>query len=237
MKKKFAAFDIDGTILRNALFFQVIDELIIKGLLPIESKKELDDKFEIYRQRKHPEAFHTYSEVAVNTLFSNIHTLKLTDYRSAVDEVIKKSSSHVYVYTRDLISKLKEQGYFLIALSGSEMYAVEQFTKQFDFDLAFGETYVEKDGMLTGEVGEVFRQKDVFLKKFVEEHNLTFEDSFAIGDSLADAKMLELVENPIAYNPEDRLYKLAKEKGWKIVVERKNVVFELELKNGSYVLA
>jgi HAD superfamily hydrolase (TIGR01490 family) len=237
MKRKFAAFDIDGTILRNALFFQVIDELIVKGLLPIESKKELDDKFELYRQRKHPEAFHTYSEVAVNTLFSNIHTLNLSDYRSAVDEVIKKSSSHVYVYTRDLISKLKEQGYFLIALSGSEMYAVEQFTKQFDFDLAFGETYVEKDGMLTGEVGEVFRQKDVFLKKFVEEHNLTFKDSFAIGDSLADAKMLELVENPIAYNPEDSLYKLAKEKGWKIVVERKNVVFELERKNGSYILA
>jgi phosphoserine phosphatase len=114
---------------------------------------------------------------------------------------------------------------------------VEQFTKQFDFDLAFGETYVEKDGMLTGEIGEVFRQKDVFLKQFVEEHNLTFKDSFAIGDSLADAKMLELVENPIAYNPEDSLYKLAKEKGWKIVVERKNVVFELERKNGSYVLA
>ncbi len=39
--------------------------------------------------------------------------------------------------------------------------------------------------------------------------------------------MLEFVENPIAFNPEDTLFEKAKEQGWKIVIERKNVTYEL----------
>jgi phosphoserine phosphatase len=49
--------------------------------------------------------------------------------------------------------------------------------------------------------------------------------------------MLEYVEHPIAFNPEIRLFNEARNKGWKIVVERKNVVYELEANHGSYVLA
>jgi hypothetical protein len=41
-KQKFAVFDIDGTIARTGLFFQVIDELIAAGHLPRESRSELD---------------------------------------------------------------------------------------------------------------------------------------------------------------------------------------------------
>jgi phosphoserine phosphatase len=125
----------------------------------------------------------------------------------------------------------------LIALSGSEQYSVEKFTKQLGFDLSIGETYHQTNGYMTGQIEEVFNNKDVFLKKYVAEHDLTYKNSYAIGDSKADAKMLELVDNPIAFNPEDRLYKIAKDNGWKIVVERKNVIFELEHKNGTYILA
>lgn len=236
MKRKFAAFDVDGTLGRTALFFQIVDELISEGHLPKKSRKELDEKFEDYKRRKHSNAFADYSELSVQVLFKNMHKLKVTDYKKAVDKVVKHSAQYLYTYTRDLAAELKSKGYFLIALSGSEIYAVEKYTKPLGFDLAIGETYFEKDGLFTGEAEEVFRNKDIFLKKYVEEHNLTFKDSYALGDSLADSKMLELVDNPIAFNPEDRLYEVAKEKGWKIVIERKNVIYKLENKNGTYIL-
>ena len=108
------------------------------------------------------------------------------------------------------------------------MYAVQEFTKQFNFDIAVGENYHEKDGFLSGKVDNVFDRKDKFIKQFVEEHNLTYEDSYAVGDSLSDASMLKMVENPIAFNPEDNLFEEAKKQGWKIVVERKNVIYELK---------
>lgn len=237
MKQKFAVFDIDGTIGRTALFFQIVDELIYRGHLPKSARKNLDEKYELYLRRTHPLAYSEYSQYAVDVLFANIKSLKVVDYRAAVDAVIAKSSEYVYTYTRDLAKQLKNDGYFLFALSGSEQYAVEQFTKPLGFDLAVGETYHAENGTLTGEVEEVFRKKDIFLKKYVAEHNLSFDDSYAIGDSLIDAKMLELVEHPIAFNPERQLYELAREKGWKIVVERKNVVYELTKQRNGFLLA
>jgi phosphoserine phosphatase len=39
--------------------------------------------------------------------------------------------------------------------------------------------------------------------------------------------MLELVERPIAFNPNKKLCAHAKKKGWEIVVERKDVIYKL----------
>ena len=238
MKRKFAAFDIDGTIGRDSLFLQIVQELIDSGHIPPEAGPDLEQKLFAYKSRTHKHAFKDYSSHSVDVLFGHIETLKVSDYRAAVDRVVERSHTHVYVYTRDLISKLKAQGYFLIALSGSEMYAVEQFmSKLFEFDVVIGEEYSESDGYFTGKATEVFHKKELFISDLMPKHDLTIEDSWAVGDSAGDTSMLEFVENPIAFNPEDTLYEQAKAKGWKIVIERKNVIYELESKDGTYVLA
>ncbi len=237
MKRKFAAFDIDGTIARSALFFQIVDELIASNVLSADFRTELDAKYEDYRKRSHKDAFKDYSQKSVDILMANLVKIPVSDYKKAVDVIAPKNAEYVYVYTRELIKKLKSENYFLIALSGSELYSVQQFTKRFGFDLAVGEHYHEKDGYFTGKIDQVIHKKDTFLKKFIEEHNLTLEGSYAVGDSSGDLGMLRMVENPIAFNPEDTLYEEAKSKKWKIVVERKNVIYELENKDGSYVLA
>ena len=235
--RKFAAFDIDGTLGRSSLFLDVVHELLDTGHLPAHMQKELLQLRETYKKRAHPDAFKDYSSHSVSLLLDNMNTLLVEDYRKAVDSVVERTKGYIHVYTRDLIKRLKADGYFLIALSGSEMYAVQEFTTQFDFDIAVGEYYHHKNGAFTGEVDEVFHKKGAFLEKFAAEYGLTFKDSIAVGDSMGDFGMLEIVDNPIVFNPEKRLYKKAREKGWKIVIERKNVIYELEGNNGSYVLA
>lgn len=237
MKRKFAAFDIDGTISRSALFFQIVDELINSGVLSISYRAKLDEKYDDYQKRSHKDAFKDYSQLSVDILLDNLNKISVTDYRLAVDKVVPKNSDYVYVYTRNLIESLKKQGFFMIALSGSEMYAVQKFTEKFGFDLAIGEYYHEENNYFTGKIDQVVGKKDIFLKKFVKEHGLTMKDSWAIGDSAGDIAMLEIVDNPIAFNPEDTLYEKAKKENWKIVVERKNVVYELGPSNGQYILA
>lgn len=238
MSRKFAVFDIDGTIVRTALFIQIVDELLAAGKLKPELREAIDTKWEAYRTRAHQGAFIDYNQTVVDTLFDNLSSLAVADYHAAVDRVIERSRSQIYVYTRDLIKSLRGQGYFLIALSGSEMYAIEQFTSHYGFDFVAGDTYREKDGMFSGEIdNSIFHDKGTALKKIVEAQGLSYKDSVAIGDSLGDARMLELVEHPIAFNPEAQLFTLAREKHWKIVVERKNVVYELEPTDGTYLLA
>ena len=56
---------------------------------------------------------------------------------------------------------------------------------------------------------------------------MTFEDSYGIGDTESDASLLELVENPIAFNPNENLKAIAEEKGWRIVVEKKDVIYDI----------
>lgn len=235
-KQKFAVFDVDGTIARTGLFFQVIDELIAAGHLPRESRSELDKKLELYRNRKHDNAYGDYVQAMVDVLFSNLRTLKVTDYRMAVDRVIKRTKQATYVYTRDLARQLKADGYFLIALSGSEMYSVQEFTKHFGFDLAVGETYHEVNGKFSGEIEDVAHSKYERLHKIIQECNLDTKGSVGVGDTRGDIGIFEHVETPIVFNPEKFLFDYAKEQGWKIVIERKNTVITLERKNGEYVL-
>lgn len=235
--KKFAVFDIDGTVIRNSLFLQTLDELIAAGHLPAEVRARLDKKLAAYKGRKHPGAFNDYAQEAVDQLFGNMKGLAVKDYRKAVDKVIKRTKDHIYVFTRDLLKRLKKEGYFLIALSGSEAYAVEKFAAHYNFDVAVGEIYRENDGVFTGDVESVIYRKDEFVQQLVREHGLDFKGSVAIGDSQSDAKMLKLVERPIAFNPEQHLFAIARQKGWPIVVERKNVVYQLERQDGRYLLA
>ena len=49
--------------------------------------------------------------------------------------------------------------------------------------------------------------------------------------------MMELVEQPIAFNPDQKLYARARNESWKIVIERKNVIYEMEPHGTTYLLA
>ena len=49
--------------------------------------------------------------------------------------------------------------------------------------------------------------------------------------------MLEIVDNPIAFNPDKEFFQVVKDHGWKIVVERKNMVYELAPSDGRYILS
>ena len=78
--------------------------------------------------------------------------------------------------------------------------------------------------------------KDLALTKLVHKHNASWENSIAAGDSTSDIPMLRLVNQPIAFNPEKKLFDEAKKQRWKIVVERKNVVYILKSDGQSYKL-
>lgn len=117
---------------------------------------------------------------------------------------------------------------------------MQRFAKQWQFDTALGQILEAENGTYTGAIPEnklLVRRKGELLSGIVKENNLSWEGSVAVGDSHSDASMLALVEQPIAFNPDDALFAEAKKHGWKIVIERKNMAYELERQNGLYILA
>src|SRR5690606_19061496 len=121
--------------------------------------------------------------------------------------------------------RLKQQDYFLLAISGSHHELVEGVAKHYGFDDYQGSKYERDEDKYSGKSFIASFHKKQLLKDMIDKHDLSLGGSYAVGDSNSDAPMLELVENPIAFNPNDVLLAMAKQKGWKIIIERKNVVY------------
>ncbi len=153
------------------------------------------------------------------------------------ESVIERMSDYTYVYTKKLAQKLKKEGYFLIAISGSPSELVSRFADKYGFDTYVAAEYHKQAGIYTGGSKPAHTGKDKILTDLVNKHSLSWEDSYAVGDSPGDIGMLSLVANPIAFNPDAKLFEVAKTNNWNVVIERKNMSYELEHKDGQIVLA
>ncbi|HAT74991.1 MAG TPA: HAD-IB family hydrolase, partial [Candidatus Moranbacteria bacterium] len=101
------------------------------------------------------------------------------------------------------------------------------------FDAYFGSVYeIDKNKIYTGKtIFEPTRDKGAVVKQFVAENNIALAGSFGMGDTQSDVSFLELVDEPIAFNPDSNLRRIAEEKKWKIIVEKKDVIYEINNRN------
>jgi HAD superfamily hydrolase (TIGR01490 family) len=234
--RKFAVFDIDGTLIRWQLYHAIADHLVRLGFVaPVEFEPMKTARMD-WKRRAQDASFRSYEEALIRSYEVVLARLAPSQLEKAVESVFDEYKDQVYVYTRDLIKELKTRGYLLFAISGSQTEIVEKIADYYGFESYLGTVYELKNDRFTGKKLVHAHHKDRALKQLMKEFNLSQAGSIAVGDSASDIKMLELVEQPIAFNPETELYNYSRARGWKIVVERKNVVYELEEGNGSYLL-
>lgn len=236
-QRKFAAFDIDGTLFRSTLYREVFFKLMDRGFLPENTRQIVTPKIADWKARSHDDAFETFQMTLIDLLEEHLPALSVSAYEEAVSDVIKAKGDYVYAYTRDLTKRLKAEGYFLIAISGSQVELVEPFVKRYGFDAWVGQQFVRNGDHFTGEVIKSHTDKDKILAGLVEQYDLSTVDSYGVGDTTGDVGLLESVDNPIAFNPSTELRQVAIDNGWPIVVERKNCLYKLVADNGQYVLS
>lgn len=234
--RRFAVFDIDGTLIRWQLYHAVTDELLKATGNPthIEAVRAARN---LWKARTTQTAYKDYERTQVQAFESLLSSISVEDFLRAAQKVIEEHKNQVYSYTRNLIKTLQKQGYFLLAISGSQAELVAKIAEHYGFDDYVGSQYKHKNNRFTGEHIIPSQDKKGVLHSLISKHALSLRGSVAVGDSLSDAAMLEIVETPIAFNPDQQLFDRALSSGWKIVVERKNVVYTLEHHGGSYVLA
>ena len=74
---------------------------------------------------------------------------------------------------------------------------------------------------------EPSKDKGTVVKQYAYEQGIDLADSYGIGDTESDIKFLKLVAYPIAFNPNQNLLAAAREEGWRVVVEKKDVIYEI----------
>lgn len=225
-KKKLAIFDIDGTIFRKNLAFELVNELVYMKKFPKAVRRELTD---VYRHWLENEGtYEAYRRKLVKLYQDNLKGCQRKDVVVAAKRVASFNAKRIYIFARDLIGKLRKDHVMLI-ISGSPVEIVKEYAKLLKFDDYYGSVYEEtKAGIYTGkEVFTPVKDKGRVVKQYIAQEGLSLHGSTGIGDTESDAKFLELMDHPIAFNPNSNLRKIAEKKDWKIVVEKKDVIYEL----------
>ena len=226
--KRFAVFDVDGTVFRSSLLIELVEELIEAGIFDEAIRDQYAREKEFWLDRK--AAYYGYIDKVVEAFMENIRGVKFIELQGAGERVVDRLKDRLYTYTRDMLPELKKEGYFLLAVSNSPKLVLDEFCKRLGFDKVYGRIYeVGPENRFTGKVEDLhlIANKVNILKRAAEKEGLVFEGSIGVGDTEGDISMLEMVERPICFNPSRELYKTAKRLGWKVVVERKDMVYEL----------
>ncbi len=234
-QRPFAVFDIDGTLIRWQLYHALADELARRGHLdPIQFQKVKDARLD---WKKRNASFGDYERTLVNLIDVAISTIRVEDLQDACRSVLAIYKDQVYVFTRDLIQDLKAKNYLLFAISASQAEIVGMLAEYYGFDDFGGSNYEVKDGYFTGKKELMLRErKPEYLKQLIKKHHGSQVGSIGVGDSESDIPMLSAIEQPIAFNPSRELFEHAKAAHWQIVVERKNMVYQLQADDNGYQL-
>lgn len=226
--KKVAIFDIDGTIFRSSLLIELTDALIQEGIFSSKVRKLYSRALENWLDRKRP--YEEYINAVIKAFRQNIKGVRYQEFSKIAKKVVTFHKNRIYLYTRDIVKNLKKRDYYLLAISHSPQKVVKEFCKKMGFDKIYGQIYeIDRQKRFTGKVlhMELISDKGEILKRAIEKERLTLKGSVGVGDTESDIAFLKMVERPICFNPNQKLYQYAKRAGWKIVIERKDVIYHL----------
>lgn len=226
--RKVAIFDIDGTIFRSSLLIEIVEILIELKYFPASVRAQYEKEKISWLDRKGD--YDAYIMAVVNVFRKNITGLTEEKFTKAARIVVERYRSRVYKFTPELIKNLRQKNYFILAISNSPKGVLDIFCKVFGFDKVYGRLYeVGARGKYTGNIVDehMIANKANLLRRAVERNNLTLKGSVGVGDTESDITFLKLVDHPICFNPNMKLYKHAKRAKWHIAVERKDVIYDL----------
>ncbi|MBI4085571.1 MAG: HAD-IB family phosphatase, partial [Candidatus Liptonbacteria bacterium] len=213
---------------RSSLLIELVNVLIEEGVFPPDTKKIFSKEYRLWVDRE--SGYEKYIGAVINAFDKKIKKVGEKNLRIAVDKVIALHRNRLYTYTRDLIKELKRKNYFLLAISHSPKYVVGKFAKKIGFNKVYGLLLeLDEEMRLTGNKlhADLIFDKSKILKRAIEKESLTLKDSVGVGDTDSDIPFLKMVDKPICFNPNGRLYKAAKKNKWRVVVERKDVIYEI----------
>lgn len=232
-----AFFDIDGTLYRGSLMIQHFKKLIKYEIIdPVVWHNQVKKTYEEWKNRKG--LYEDYLEELAQIYIDELKDTKLSDLKFVNNQVINIGGDIVYRYTRNIINYHLKQNHKVFFISGSPEYLVQKMAKKYNATDYKGSKYIlDEKGYFTGKVLKMWKSnnKEEVISNLVKKYNINLDHSFSYGDTEGDLSMLKMVGNPVAFNPNSDLIQAIKNdkslrKKIKIIVERKDNVYELDYK-------
>ena len=120
----------------------------------------------------------------------------------------------------DLLRKHREAGDYLLIITATNSFITAPIAERLGVDAMLATDPEEIDGEYTGKAAGVpcFREGKVTrLHQWLEETGHSLKDSYFYSDSCNDLPLLEVVDYPVAVNPDAILLETANSRGWPVL--------------------
>ena len=219
---KVAIFDFDGTLYSKETFQLLMDHLKEHPTYRSKYKSFFREILPIYigyKVKIVPEA--KMRERSMQIYANALDTLSKTELEDYFDEMKDIMQMH---FNEDVVSKVRQHhndGMHVMLVSGAYTPLLHAVTDGIEFDTVIGtDIPFTPDGKFDQHTAIYHIQGNRKTEKVMETlegNEIDWEHSFAYGDSYSDLPVLELVGNPVAVKPEERLKKLAEERNWTVL--------------------
>lgn len=217
-----AFFDVDGTLAASNLVDAYIDFRLsnrtlpgrgiwLLGFIPKLPYYALVDWFSRARFNK--------------ILFGSYEDVLLEELRSwAEREGVQYWASRLYADARLEIGRHRDRGHKIGLVTGGLMVTVRPLSSMLSVDGVAAAEVESFNGRLTGRLatGPLSGQAKVEgTWRLADTMGVDLRKSYAYADSYSDRHFLECVGHPVAVNPDRRLRRLARARGWSIRMWRR----------------
>lgn len=216
-----AIFDFDGTIYAEETFTLLMKHLkehpiyqssykrFYRAIVPpyIANKLKIypDSKMKKRSMQLYLEAFEGLTKLEMDAYFEEIKAVMQQDFNKRVLERLKRH---------------QQDNLHILLVSGAYTQFLERVTDGLLFDHIIGtDIFYENDKVCTKNAITHINgaRKTLKVHEALNEFQIDWKNSYAYGDSFSDLPVLELVGNPVAVKPEEKLRRLAKERGWEVM--------------------
>ncbi len=213
---RLAIFDLDNTLLNGDSDHAWGEFLCNEGLVDRQQYRDANDHF--YEQYKQGtldiEEFLAFVLQPLKSFprdqLDNLHQ----KFMQTIIEPMMLPAAHA------LLKKHREAGDFLLIITATNSFITNPIAKRLGVDAILATDPEEIDGQYTGKAAGVpcFREGKVTrLQQWLADTGHSLEGSYFYSDSCNDLPLLEVVDHPIAVNPDDRLLETAKTRGWPVL--------------------
>jgi HAD superfamily hydrolase (TIGR01490 family) len=213
---RLAIFDLDNTLIAGDSDHSWGEFLVQKNLVDANVYAEANDRF--YQQYK--AATLDIQEYLTFSLAPLTH-YTLDELAAFHQEFMRDHIEPMMLpKAKALLQQHRDQGDYLLIITATNSFVTHPIAKYLGVDDILASDAEILDGRYTGKgTGTPCFQngKVIRLQAWLREKNYNLDDAYFYSDSINDLPLLEQVPNPVAVDADERLSKIARERGWKIM--------------------
>ena len=213
---RLAIFDLDNTLLAGDSDHSWGQFLVAKKLVDAETYARENDRF--YQQ-------YQAATLDINE-YLGFSLAPLTHY--TLEELTEFHDEFMRDYIEPmmqpkalaLLQEHRTKGDYLLIITATNSFVTHPIAERLRVDDILASNAEVIDNRYTGKgAGTACFQggKVIRLQEWLKEKNYDLDDAYFYSDSINDLPLLEQVPNPVAVDPDERLQKIASERGWKII--------------------